>query len=95
MPLKVWGIMLTYIQQEINYFDMIGQHYLRKKGQTIETMMPDMRNTFIKADEFALYALAHLMNSHVLVDLKGSIWSTMKNAGTLTHNQLLDIYDIF
>ena len=53
-----------------------------------------MRNTLVKADEFALYALAHLMNCHVLVDLKGSIWSTMKNPGTLTHDQLLDKCDV-
>ena len=52
-----------------NYFDMIGQHYLRKKGQTIETWMSDMRNTLVKADEFALCVLAHLINCHVLVNL--------------------------
>ena len=56
--------------------------------------MSDMRNTLVKAEDFALYALAHLMNCHVVVDLKGSIWSTMKNASTLTHNQLLDKYDV-
>ena len=75
-------MMLTYVQQETNYFDIIGQQYPRKKGQTNETWRSDMRNTLVKADEFALYTLAHLMNCHVLVDLKGSICSTMKNAGT-------------
>ena len=37
-----------------------------------------MRNPSVKADEFALYALAHLMNWHVLVDLKDNWWTTVK-----------------
>ena len=56
--------------------------------------MSDMRNTLVKADEFALYVLAHLMNCLAVVDLKGSIWSTIKNAGNLTHDQLLDECDV-
>ena len=94
MLLEVWEMMLTYVQQETNYFDVICQHYLRKKGQTIETWMSDMRNTLVKTDEFALYVLAHLMNCHVVVDLKESIWSTMNNVGTLTHDQLLNKCDV-
>ena len=82
--------MISYVQHETNYFAVIGQYYLRKKSQTIETWMSDIRNPYVKVDKFALYVLAHLMSLDVIADLKESWWTTAKNAGSLTHNQLLE-----
>ena len=48
--LELWEMMLSYVQHETNYFEVIGQHYLRKKGHTIEIWMSDMRNPSVKAD---------------------------------------------
>ena len=40
--------MLSYVQHETNYFEVIVKHYLRNKGQTIETWMSDMRNPSVR-----------------------------------------------
>ena len=47
-------MMLSYVQHETNYFEVIGKHYLRKKGQAIDTWMSDMRNPSAKVDGSAL-----------------------------------------